>query len=140
MRELQVECEALSDSMDEFRGTVERLQLSETSLQKRVRYLEMELVASKRKGEVELAALKRKIEAERVTLKRNGKASVARPEQFLHDGLCQVSTPPWTSYSLDLSTVLKDAEEIGPVSCQANIWLGCHSKIAASIGMGFGTR
>jgi hypothetical protein len=88
VRELQVECKALSDSMDEFRGTVERLQLSEMSLQERVRYLEMDLVALKRKGEAQLATLKRKVEAELVTLKRNGKASVACLEQFLYDGLC----------------------------------------------------
>ena len=32
VRELQVECEALSDSLDKSCGAVERLQLSETSL------------------------------------------------------------------------------------------------------------
>jgi len=49
---------------------------------------------------------------------------------------CQVSTPPWTSYSLDLSTVLKDAEEIGPVSCQANIWLAAIPRLPQVSGWG----
>lgn len=99
MRELQVECEALSDSLDESCGTVERLQLSETSLQEGVRYLEVELVALKRGKEADLATLKRKEEAELATPKRKGeagpatpkrkgKASVACLEQFLYEGLC----------------------------------------------------
>jgi hypothetical protein len=77
VRELQVECEALSGSLDESCGTAERVQLSETTVQERVRYLETELAALKRKGEAELA-----------TLKRNGKASVACLEQLLYEGLC----------------------------------------------------
>jgi hypothetical protein len=115
------------------------------SLQERVRYLEVELVALKRGEEAELATLKRKEEAKLstlkrkreaelvtskrkgeaglATLKRKGKASVACLEQFLYEGLCQVSTQSWTSCSLDLSIVLKDADEIGPVSYQVNIWL-----------------
>jgi hypothetical protein len=96
----------LSGSLDESRGTAERL--SETSLQERVRHLEMELA----------------------TLKRKGKASVACLEPFLYENRYQISTQSWTSGSLNLSVVLKDADEIGPGSCQANIWLAAISRLA----------
>ena len=92
MRGLQVECEALSDSLGESRGTVEWLRLGEMGMREKARYLETELTALKIIGDTELVTLKGKGEAELEALKRNEEAYVACLEKFCYEGLYQVST------------------------------------------------